>query len=243
IKYILLHLFQIAIKRNKGRVVFIGFEIINDFVKIFIKYLGDKIDLESIYFIDISKKGETCENLEEMTCPELTITKLYTDYFGGNMKIESKNNDVQIEVEIPITKLGSKIYEHEPNQEKAPDLSRLTILVAEDERINFHLMKTILTKAGATVRRAVSGSEAIQIVETDDSISLVFMDLKMPGLGGVEALQIIKSIKPDLPVIACTAFTQSEDLDSIKKAKFDDFLPKPVRRKDLFAIIDKIVQS
>jgi CheY-like chemotaxis protein len=104
-------------------------------------------------------------------------------------------------------------------------------------------MKTILTKAGAVVKRAVSGTEAIQMVETDNTISLVFMDIKMPGVGGLEALQLIKDIKPDLPVIACTAFTQSEDLESIKKAKFDDFLPKPIRRKDLFAIIDKIIRS
>lgn len=243
IKYIILHLFQIAIKQNKDRVIFIGFEIVNDFIKIFVRYLGNKIDLESMYFIDSSKKGETCENLNEMTCPELTITKLYTDYFGGNMKTEIKSERVQIEVEIPITKLGSKILEHDLNQEKSPDLSSLTILVAEDERINFHLMKTILTKAGAVVKRAVSGTEAIQMVETDNTISLVFMDIKMPGLGGVEALQIIKGTKPDLPVIACTAFTQSEDLESIKNAQFDGYLPKPIRRKDLFAIIDKIIRS
>ena len=241
IKYIILHLFQIAVKQKTDHEIVMGFDIVNDFVKIFVKYLGDEIDFEKMYFIDISKKGEKIESLNEMIYPELTITKLYTDIFGGNMKTEVKSDGVQIEVEIPITKLGSKIYEQDSNQEKSPDLSGITILVAEDEKINFHLMKTILSKAGAVVKRAVSGTEAVDMVENDNTISLVFMDIKMPGLGGVEALQIIKGKKPDLPVIACTAFTQSEDLESIKNAQFDGYLPKPIRRKDLFSIIDKII--
>ncbi|MDD2386061.1 MAG: PAS domain-containing protein [Bacteroidales bacterium] len=177
-------------------------------------------------------------NLDQI---DLILAKLYVEHLGGSIKIKKGENiRTEFYVEIPVTKFSpnKRLTDNKPSIDV--DLSSTTVLVAEDEEINFHLIKTILTKAGATVIGAVTGFEAIDRVKENKNISIVFMDIKMPGIDGTEALYEIKKIRPELPVIACTAYPQSDELINLTEIDFDGFLPKPIRRDELFEIIEAI---
>ncbi len=111
------------------------------------------------------------------------------------------------------------------------------ILVAEDEESNFRYIEKLLKKAGFDLLRANNGLEAVEYVELDGKINLILMDIKMPVMNGVEATREIKKIKPDIPIIATTAFAIPGDREVFLKAGCDDYIPKPIRAGELIVMI------
>ena len=63
------------------------------------------------------------------------------------------------------------------------------------------------------------------------------MDIKMPVMNGFEATRLIKKQRPELPVIAQSAFTSKEDKEKAKKAGCDSFITKPIRKSELLELI------
>lgn len=119
------------------------------------------------------------------------------------------------------------------------DFSDIVILLAEDDDPSFLLIKAIMKKTGLEILRAKDGREAIEIVKANDKISLILMDINMPGMDGYEAKSAIKEIKPDMPIIAQTAYSISGDRESILNTGFDDYISKPIRREELYNLIEK----
>ena len=118
-----------------------------------------------------------------------------------------------------------------------------TILVAEDDNLNFLLFQKIIQARNHEVIRAVNGQEAVAICNNNPNIDLVLMDIKMPVMNGFEALEEIKSIRPKLIVIAQTAYSSSEEKEKILKAGFYGYITKPINREKLFEIIDKVFRN
>jgi len=65
------------------------------------------------------------------------------------------------------------------------------------------------------------------------------MDLKMPVMDGFEAIKLIKEFRPELPIIAQTAFSSAEDKERVFAAGFNDFLSKPISQEALSEVINK----
>ena len=89
--------------------------------------------------------------------------------------------------------------------------------------------------------RAVNGEEAIQQIEDNLKIRLVLMDIKMPVMNGFDATRQIKQLRPDLPVIAQTAYASEEDRQKSLGAGCDDYISKPINKELLMSIIRKFV--
>ena len=112
------------------------------------------------------------------------------------------------------------------------------VLITEDEEVNFYYLKTIFKKTEATIIRAKNGKEAVDIIKNNHgSIDLVLMDLNMPVMDGYEAMKIIKAKHPEIPIIAQTAYTLSEDRNKCLKAGFNDYISKPINRVALFRLV------
>ena len=118
----------------------------------------------------------------------------------------------------------------------SPDWSQKTILIAEDIDSNFTVLEALLRQTQVQVLRAHNGLEAVDLVAKHLAIDLVLMDLSMPEMNGIEALQQIRQQMPDKIVIVQTAHDISEE---IEEAKFDDILQKPIRRSDLVQLLSK----
>jgi len=100
-----------------------------------------------------------------------------------------------------------------------PDYSwnNRVVLITEDEEVNFYYLKTLLQRAEAKVLRAKNGQEAVEIIsEYEGGIDLILMDLNMPVMDGYEAMRIIKSRHPVIPIIAQTAYTISHESSNSK---------------------------
>ena len=155
----------------------------------------------------------------------LSIAKAYTELLGGKINLISEpTKGSEFYFTIPIDNSVSN-EKSQPNLIKTQiDLKGYNILVAEDEKINFQLMKTILSKAGAEVFHAKTGMEAIEIIQSGEhKIDIVLMDIKMPGLSGSDALIEIKRTNPGIPVIACTAYAQTEEASMFFDQGFNDY--------------------
>ncbi len=113
------------------------------------------------------------------------------------------------------------------------------VLITEDEEVNFFYLKTLLKKTQATILRAKNGKEAVDIIaEHKGGVDLILMDINMPVMDGYEAMRIIKSKHPDLPIIAQTAYTLNNDRHKCLKAGFNDYIAKPVNRVALFRMVN-----
>lgn len=116
------------------------------------------------------------------------------------------------------------------------------ILVAEDEEYNFTLVKYIFQKEGHNVLWARNGEEAVKLVLTDSEIDLVLMDIKMPVMDGFEAARLIKEARREIPIMAVTAYAFSEDRKLCLEAGCDEFITKPIDRKELLSLSYKLLE-
>ena len=114
------------------------------------------------------------------------------------------------------------------------------VLITEDEEVNFFYLKTLLKKTEARVIRARNGKEAVDIIaDHQGEIDLILMDINMPVMDGYEAMRIIKSRNPEIPIIAQTAYTLNNDRHKCLKAGFNDYIAKPISRVALFRMVNE----
>lgn len=108
------------------------------------------------------------------------------------------------------------------------------ILLVDDNHINRKVASNILTKSGCEVIEAASGHEAIEKV-TESTFDLIFMDIQMPDMDGIETSNAIKKLKLETypPLIAMTAYAMEEDRSKFIKSGMDDYISKPIKAATL----------
>ncbi len=121
-------------------------------------------------------------------------------------------------------------------------LENKTILVAEDEEMNFLLIKEIFRKSNIIILRAETGLEAVKIVENHPEIELILMDIKMPGMNGYDATRVIKKTHT-IPIIAQTAYAMSGEETECFAAGCDAYITKPIKIDILMTLAHKYLNS
>ncbi len=120
-----------------------------------------------------------------------------------------------------------------------PNWADKVVLVAEDEILGRKYLEKVLKPSQVKLIFANDGQEAIDKFKSFEEINLVLMDLKMPLKNGYEATKEIKSIRPDVPIIAQTAFAFQQDEQKALSAGCDDYLTKPITRVKLYSKMRK----
>jgi two-component system, NtrC family, response regulator PilR len=120
--------------------------------------------------------------------------------------------------------------------------SKNKILVVDDEQSIREFLELLLTKEGYQVKTTGSAVEALQILEKD-RFDVIFMDIQMPQMSGIEALIALKKMDPTIEVIVITAFGSTEiAIDVIKKGAYD-FIAKPFKIDNLLITTKKAVEK
>lgn len=112
------------------------------------------------------------------------------------------------------------------------------ILIAEDNDSNFLLMSTMLI--GYKIERALNGQNAVEMVKRE-KFDLIFMDMKMPVIDGLEATSLIREFDKETPIIAITANAFDEDKEKALNVGCTKFLAKPIRKEQLFEVLVDII--
>lgn len=173
----------------------------------------------------------------------LSITKAYVEMLGGGISVDSEvgvGSTFSFEIPLQFDLSKKKSILIDSSDVVSSNSGNQTILVAEDDNINFLLLKKILELKKYIVLRAINGQEAVDICKTNSAVDLVFMDIKMPVLNGYEALKKIKKFLPNLPIIAQTAHSSLEDKEKMSKAGFTNYITKPLNKEEIFKLLDKI---
>jgi PAS domain S-box-containing protein len=165
----------------------------------------------------------------------LAIVRAYTELLKGTITLKSEEDKgTTFTLSIPVNiQSGEDIEKHDKETDFAGFESKVnTILIAEDEYGNYRYLYEVLLAENFNILHANNGREAVEMCKNSDQITLILMDIKMPVMNGITAARAIKEFRPDLPIIAQTAYAgESLKLNNIDV--FDDLIAKPINRNEL----------
>ena len=118
-----------------------------------------------------------------------------------------------------------------------------TILIAEDEVINFRLLEVMLSKTKVNILHGNTGLETLNIFLANRGIDLILMDIKMPEMDGCEVTQEIRKYDNRIPIIAQTAYALDEERTKTLEAGCNTYITKPIVKKDLLKLIDSYFKN
>jgi CheY-like chemotaxis protein len=144
-------------------------------------------------------------------------------------------------VTIPYKPAGLATKVENEIEKEVDNKKKHTILIAEDEEVNFMVLEILLEekiKLPCTIIHAKNGLEAVELCKNIPEIDLVLMDIKMPKMDGHEATKRIKEFRPNLPIIAQTAFSSPEEKEKALLSGCNDFIAKPISKDALNGVIN-----
>ena len=174
----------------------------------------------------------------------LSISKAYVTMLGGTIRVESvTGRGSAFFFTLPYNPPRRSTIEQPAAESVAlfPNGRNLTILIAEDDMVCSLVVKMYLKSDNITILSAVNGQEAVDLVVQHPEINLVLMDIKMPEMNGFEATRMIRQLRPELPVIAQTAFTSAEVKSQAEKAGCNRIITKPIDRSELLMLIPELL--
>jgi CheY-like chemotaxis protein len=183
----------------------------------------------------------------------LAISTSLVNMMGGKLTVKSEKEKGSIfTFNLLFKARETKLFQNDQDRsvkenEKTsqPDWENLTVLVAEDNRVNRILACRLLKTKKCTILEAENGMEAVLLWEKRNP-HIILMDMHMPIMDGFEAFDKIrekekKKGKALTPIIALTAMASGEDQEEIEAAGFNDYLSKPFAPEEFFAKISALL--
>ncbi len=221
--------------------------------------IGIDEEMQMLLFEKFTPSGTATDRQVGTQGLGLVVCKEIVDLFGGHLGVDSQLGDGSTFTFSMPFKLPHDTIEEtfEPegtlgeasessNDEQAHEASsEKHILVAEDNLVNQLLLKTLLAKAGYRITIANNGQEAIDHINSDEKFDLIFMDISMPVMDGLEATSIIRNMQgseKDIPIIALTAHAMPDDEQRFREGGVDEYLTKPFKPADLFAMVSTALE-
>lgn len=179
----------------------------------------------------------------------LTLSKQLSKMLGGDLSLQSEiGAGSRFKLTVDTGSVDDITVLHEiddttcrqtaPQQPIPTNAIVGTVLIAEDNEVNQQLLDMYISKAGANVTIAGDGQQAVELASATD-FDLIFMDMQMPVMNGVEATEILRERGYSGIIVALTANTTPEDRARCLQAGCDDYLPKPIDRDKFFATLNR----
>ncbi len=242
VKQIISNLLNNAIKFTEEGFIELGVEQKNNNLRIYVKDSGIGIDedKQSIIFDRFMQGHKSKTKLYGGTGLGLAISKNLCELLGGEIGVISKpGNGSEFYVTLPLDMVDApEMNKDSSNIKINRNWEGKTILVAEDDLSNFNLILEVLKQTNVEIIWAKNGREALELFnEHSNRLNLVLMDIQMPEVNGYDCTRIIKEKRPDLPVIAQTAYAMAGERELSLEAGCDDYMRKPLQVNNFINIL------
>lgn len=169
----------------------------------------------------------------------LAISKSYIEMLGGEIWVKSEvDKGSQFYFTLPITTHQKNIkpvenIENTNNEET--ELCKIKLLIVEDDDISALYLKNILNNIIGKIIQVQTGEEAIKLLKSKHDFNLVLMDIKMPGIDGMETTKKIRQFNDKIYIIAQTAYAMEGDREKTISSGCNDYISKPINKDDILS--------
>ena len=167
----------------------------------------------------------------------LSIVKGLIDILKGKIYVKSeleKGTTFYFEIPLEFTSVQSgkkKEVTYFTGNKQELDLTKVRILVVEDNKINQMITKKILTKMNLNCDIIDNGEDAVEMIKANN-YNIILMDIHMPGISGIEATKRVRAFDKELTIFALTAVTIEDKMHEFDEAGFTDIIPKPFKQEE-----------
>lgn len=245
LEQVLSNLLNNAFKFSEKGTIDFGFEVKHGNLLFFVKDEGIGIQKSKLLEIFERFKQINYENNAKYggTGLGLAICKGIITLLGGYINVTSEyGTGTLFEFTIPLKLTHIKENNSKVTSPNNKDfLKNKTILIAEDDSLIQLLFKVVLKDSGAKILFVNTGKAAVKTYKNTPNIDVVLLDIRMPEMNGVTALDKILEINPSARIIMQTAYAMPEEKEKCYDKGCVDFLSKPVIKEELFATLNKWV--
>ena len=248
LKQILKNMITTFIKFADTERIYFGYRTTNDNVYFFVN--ADKGDMTRedliLYADEHDNHNISLSQIEESYGISIIIAQSIIEMMGGKLWVENINSGrPSIVFYIPYERdenLSTVVYDSKNDEFKIPNWAGNTILIAEDEELNFILVQGLMLRTKVKVIRAKNGIEAVQLYKANPDIDVVLMDIRMPEMNGLEASELILNYDNKADIIALTAHAIPEVASRCSKIGIHRMLEKPIDQRELFTECNKYMK-
>lgn len=230
---------------DKGKVT-LDYKLEDNIIQIIITDTGQGITTEYLPLIFEPFMQENVYAARAHNSPGLGLSIVHglASLLGGYIKADSllgMGTTILLRLPVRTTFKSMDASSVEPTEndqtEKEP-----VILIVEDEQINMMFIKRLLGKYKCKLIEATNGKEAVAKVKKHPHIDIVLMDIRMPGMDGFEAIELIRDIQPSIKIAAVTAYGSASDREACLASGCVEYIAKPFNSKDLFSMLRRVLE-
>ncbi|MHC2993752.1 hypothetical protein OB13_20025 [Pontibacter sp. HJ8] len=206
--------------------------------------IGIAKDKQAIVFKSFTQSDQSTSRRYGGSGLGLAISKNLAKLMRGDIQVISPPPGRKKGAMFVFTARLKRLHHEEPAHQASSDETAFMlqentqILVVDDNEINVMLLQAVLENFGAVVTPAYTGQQAVDIAASK-SFQLVFMDIQMPGMDGLEAASLLRKANFSAPIIAFSANAYSSDIQKSLAAGMQDHLCKPFEQSDLVNALKK----
>jgi PAS domain S-box-containing protein len=233
-----------AVKFTPEGTIKIGYTVDEGFIRFYVSDTGIGVPEESINMIfqRFRQLESGMTRRFEGLGLGLSIARGLVNRMGGQIEFQSRlNQGSTVTFSIPYKKHEEDVSTGKKINDSRTDISQKTVVVAEDDPTNYYLIREYLADTSAEIWHAQDGRQVVEMCRQQEEIDLILMDIKMPVMDGITALQEIKKLRSGIPVVALTAYAYENDKNNLMEKGFDSYLSKPVDQDQLLNQVKKIL--
>lgn len=172
----------------------------------------------------------------------LSIASENAELLGGKITVESERALGSIfSFSFPYTQVTTTETDKSVINSFLNPETKVSVLIAEDHEISYKYLGILLKELGQNIEiiHAKDGLQAVELCKKHPEIGLVLMDIEMPVMDGLTATRQIREFRPEVPIIAQSAYSKPEDINNALSAGCVEYITKPINKETLLGLLEK----